>query len=69
VESKSGRLLWDASVLGVSRFGQGGKSIAYRVRYEGWSSRFDEWVDADRVVEPTENNRRVQVSHGEQRVN
>jgi hypothetical protein len=62
VESKNGKLLWDAKVLGVSENGKQGESLGYRVTYNGWSSRFDEWVAADRVVEPNENNNRVQVS-------
>ena len=61
VESKCGRLLWDAVVVGVSRFGPKEKSLAYRVHYKGWSSRFDEWVASNRVVEPSVNNKRVQV--------
>lgn len=32
----------------------------YKVRYRGWSSRFDEWVVPARLVEPSENNRQVQ---------
>ncbi|CAB9519085.1 specific demethylase 5C [Seminavis robusta] len=59
VESKSGKLLWDAVVLEVSR-SEGDKVTGYRVRYSGWSSRFDEWVDPSRLVEPSENNRQVQ---------
>ena len=62
VESKCGRLLWDAAVIGVAQTGINRKSRSYRVRYEGWSSRFDEWVESERVVEPNDNNRRVQVS-------
>lgn len=61
VESKCGRLLWDAVVVGVSLFGPKEKSSAYRVHYKGWGSRFDEWVASNRVVEPSANNKRVQV--------
>lgn len=61
VESKNGKLLWDAKVVGLSKY-KGGKSNVYRVTYDGWSSRFDDWVSADRVVEPNDNNLRVQVS-------
>lgn len=61
VESKSGKLLWDAKVLKVSRT-EDDSVNGYRVRYTGWSSRFDEWVEADRLVEPSDNNRQVQVS-------
>ena len=60
VESRCRRLLWDATVVGVSHVG--GKTVGYRVHYKGWGSRFDEWVESDRVVEPSDNNRRVQVS-------
>lgn len=38
------------------------KVTGYRVRYTEWSSRFDEWVDPKRVVEPSDNNILVQVS-------
>ena len=38
------------------------KVDGYKVRYTGWSSRFDEWVDPERLVEPSDNNRQVQVS-------
>ena len=62
VESKCGKLLWDGKVIGVSRGEKNEKIVGYRVTYKGWSSRFDEWVAADRVVEPSENNLRVQVS-------
>lgn len=60
VESKSGKLLWDATILEVARLENSG-TIGYRVHYKGWSSRFDEWVEAKRVVEPNDNNRHVQV--------
>ena len=60
MESKSGKLLWDAKVLEVCR-NEDDKVTGYRVRYTGWSSRFDEWVDRDRLVEPSDNNRQVQV--------
>jgi hypothetical protein len=62
VESKCGRILWDARIVGVAKFGDDGKSLGYRISYKGWNSRFDEWVSADGVVEPSENNRRAQVS-------
>jgi hypothetical protein len=48
-------------VVGVSRFGPNEKSSAYRVHYKGWGSRFEEWVESSRVVEPSANNKRVQV--------
>ena len=60
MESKSGKLLWDATVTDVSRSKEDGPVTGYRVRYKGWSSRFDEWVDKDRLVEPSENNLQVQ---------
>lgn len=59
VESKDGKILWDANIIGAAKSGEG-KVTGYRVTYTGWSSRFDEWVAADRVVEPSDNNRRVQ---------
>lgn len=67
VESKSGQMLWDASVTAVSKkqiAGPPKTSVidAYRVDYKGWGKRFTEWVKPDRVVEPNENNRSLQVS-------
>jgi len=59
VESKCARFLWDATVIGVSH--RDGKVNGYRVHYNEWSSRFDEWVEPMRVVEPNENNVQVQV--------
>jgi hypothetical protein len=61
VESKCGRMLWDASVIAVSHGKQSEKVTFYRVRYKGWSSRFDEWVTPYRVVDPVENNVLVQL--------
>lgn len=60
VESASGKLLWDATVTAVTRSQDNGPVTGYRVRYRGWSSRFDEWVDKVRLVEPSENNLQVQ---------
>jgi hypothetical protein len=60
VESPGGKMLWDAKIVGVARSGEGNKNTAYRVSFVGWSSRFDDWVEADRVVEPNVNNRKVQ---------
>jgi hypothetical protein len=37
-----GGLLWAAHVM--ARRGQGQQDAAYRVRYEGWPSDFDEWL-------------------------
>jgi hypothetical protein len=62
VESSCGKLLWDATVVGVSHAKNSDKVNGYRVHYKEWSSRFDEWVDPFRVVEPVENNIEVQVS-------
>ena len=63
VETKSGKLLWDAKVIGVSNEKGKEKVNGYRVHYKKWSSRFDEWVDPLRVVEPTDYNMQVQVSY------
>jgi len=60
VESVTGKLLWDAKIVGVSKAKDSGKVNGYRVRYDEWSSRFDEWVDPFRVVERVENNIEVQ---------
>mmetsp|Transcript_810 Transcript_810/g.1246 ORF Transcript_810/g.1246 Transcript_810/m.1246 type:complete len:2185 (+) Transcript_810:285-6839(+) len=61
VESKCGRMLWDASVIAVSHKSPNTDKITgYRVRYKSWSSRFDEWVTPYRVVEPVDNNISIQ---------
>lgn len=38
------------------------KVDGYLVHYKNWSSRFDQWVTPDRVVEPNKVNSEVQVS-------
>lgn len=62
VESTCGSRLWDARIVGVSKPKDSNKArdVSYRVSYKSWSSRFDEWVSGDRVVEPSENNIEVQ---------
>lgn len=65
VEAKSGRLLWDAVVTAQSMSPKpdprtGLMVDAYRVDYTEWGSRFTEWVEPNRVVEPNENNRLLQ---------
>ena len=60
VESATGKLLWDASVIAVSKDRSTDQVNGYRVHYKEWSSRFDEWVDILRVVEPSEYNIEVQ---------
>lgn len=60
VEAKSKRFLWDASILEVSRKGKQEPIDAYKVDYMGWSSRFVEWVQPCRVVEPSEHNKKLQ---------
>lgn len=62
VESKSGKLLWDASIASVLKDPALDKVDKYMVHYKQWSSRFDEWVVPLRVVEPTDHNLAVQVS-------
>lgn len=61
MEAKNEKLLWDAVVIGVARATSKQKVTGYRVHYKKWSSRFDEWVEPYRVVEPSENNIEVQV--------
>mmetsp|Transcript_16973 Transcript_16973/g.46621 ORF Transcript_16973/g.46621 Transcript_16973/m.46621 type:complete len:2275 (-) Transcript_16973:34-6858(-) len=62
VESTCGTRLWDARIVGVSKCADSNEAckVSYRVSYKSWSSRFDEWVSGDRVVEPSENNTEVQ---------
>lgn len=59
VKSKSKDLLWDAQVAGISvrrPDADPGQNIidAYRVEYDGWSSRYTEWVEPGRVAAPDE---------------
>jgi hypothetical protein len=56
VESPSGKLLWDAAIIAVSKDKNTERVNGYRVHYREWSSRFDEWVAPPRVVEPSEHN-------------
>ena len=62
VESTCGSRLWDAKIIGVAKSGDSvkPKDVSYLVSYKSWSSRFNEWVSGDRVVEPSENNKEVQ---------
>jgi hypothetical protein len=67
VESKSNRQFWDAHVVDVSirqfNSAAGGSVItAYRVQYESWGDRYVEWVKANRVFDPSDDNRSRQVS-------
>lgn len=62
VESENGKFLWDAVVVDVSKEPETEKVNGYLVHYKNWSSRFDQWVVPDRVVEPNKVNLEVQVS-------
>lgn len=67
VEARFTRLLWDASILSLSKpvgtvTGDAPCANAYRVQYKNWGVRFTEWVTPDRIVEPDEKNRIIQVS-------
>ncbi len=61
VESEKGKFLWEAVVLDVSKDPVTGKVNGYLVHFKNWSSRFDQWVVPDRVVEPSKVNLEVQV--------
>jgi hypothetical protein len=61
VESANGKLLWDAVIVDVSKDPETAKVNGYLVHYKNWSSRFDQWVVPDRVVEPNKVNLEVQV--------
>lgn len=62
VESEKGKFLWDAVIVDVSKDPETEKVDGYLVHYKNWSSRFDQWVTPDRVVEPNKINEDVQVS-------
>jgi hypothetical protein len=72
VESRSGQLLWEASITGISKRANsrsGPPMIdAYRVQYSGWGSRYTEWVEPSRVLEANENNRLLEVGHAASKV-
>ena len=60
VESVCGKLLWNGSIIAVAQNSQ--KIISgYRIHYTGWSSRFDEWVHPERLLEPSDENLQAQV--------
>ncbi len=61
VESANGKFLWDAVIVDVSKDSETAKVNGYLVHYKNWSSRFDQWVVPDRVVEPNKVNLEVQV--------
>lgn len=60
VESISGKILWSAKILAVARDPEKNEVTGYRLHYTDWSTRFDEWVEPFRVVEPNDNNLTVQ---------
>jgi len=62
VKSKSHNMLWNAVVVAVSKDRTTDAVKSYKVHYKLWSSRFDEWVSADRVITPTDHNLEIQVS-------
>jgi hypothetical protein len=62
VESENGKFLWDAVVLDVSKDPDSDKVNGYHVHFKNWSSRFDQWVVPERVVEPSTVNAEVQAS-------
>ena len=62
VESENGKFLWDAVIVDVSKDSDTGKVNGYFVHFKNWSSRFDQWVVPNRVVEPSKVNVEVQAS-------
>ena len=61
VQSVASGVLWDANIVAVAKHEVGGSTIAYRVHYKEWSSRFDEWVAPSRVLEVDDENIEKQV--------
>ena len=61
VQSVASGVLWDANIVAVAKQEEGGSTIAYRVHYKEWSSRFDEWVSPSRVLEVDDENIEKQV--------
>ena len=55
--------MWDAVVVDVSKDSGNGQVNGYLVHYKGWSSRFDEWVGPERVLDTTDINLEAQVSY------
>lgn len=62
VKSKSHNMLWNAVVVAVSKDSSTDAIKSCRVHYKLWSSRFDEWVSADRVLAATDRSLEIQVS-------
>ena len=60
VESENGNILWDAVVVSASKDPDTDKVDGYFVHYKNWPSRFDQWVEVSRVVEPSKTNLEVQ---------
>lgn len=60
VESGKGRFLFDAVIVDISKDPETNQVNGYLVHYKSWSSRFDQWVVPDRVVEPNKVNLEVQ---------
>jgi hypothetical protein len=60
IESICGNLLWNGSIIAVANNLQK-RILGYRIRYTGWSSRFDEWVHPERLLEPSDENLQAQV--------
>ena len=60
VESENGKFLWDAVIVEVSKDPESDRVNGYLVHYKNWSSRFDQWVSPDRVVETSEVNLEIQ---------
>lgn len=60
IESLDTNILWDAKITEVAKNPENDQVIKYRVHYIGWSTRYDEWVEPFRVVEPNDNNLLVQ---------
>ncbi len=49
-----GQLLYPAKVLKIREID--GRT-QYRIHYQGWKARYDEWVESDRIIKDTEANR------------
>eukprot|EP00934_Nitzschia_sp_Nitz4_P004114 Nitzschia sp. Nitz4//scaffold47_size129522//67235//74024//NITZ4_003555-RA/size129522-augustus-gene-0.109-mRNA-1//1//CDS//3329552812//4104//frame0 len=60
VESVQKNRYWDGEIRAVAKNVEG-KITGYRVHYSAWNTRFDEWVSASRILEPTPENTATQM--------
>lgn len=58
VYAKDGPLIYEAKVIQVADFND---TTNYRIHYQGWKSRYDEWVEADCLLKYTDSNSELKI--------